>query len=269
MNALHNVTIRASALGDFLDCAARAEARHLLNKRTPMGSKALLGKAIHASTAVFDQSGIDGRGITISEAAAAAVDEIQRPTEDVAFEDDDNRQQIEGIAIALHTRYCNEIAPSQQYVAVEVTCEKLEISDLGLTLTGTTDRIGRLGDDYGIRDLKSGGTAVSADGFVATKGAAYQIGVYEMLAEAANGLPIRAPAKVIGLQTGKTERGQRVGVSADIVNARDALIGDEDSPGVLQAISQMIHSGMFPGNPRSMLCGEKFCPIYQTCRFRR
>lgn len=264
-----SILIRASGLGDFLDCAARAEAKHLLGKRTPSTAKSLLGTAIHKSTAVFDQSAMDGAGITISEAAAAAVDAIRKPENDVVLDDDDNLQQVENIAVALHTRYCKEIAPTQQYVAVEVKCESLEISDLGITLTGTTDRIARYADDFGVRDLKSGGTAVSADGTVSTKGAAYQIGVYEMLAEAANGLPIKAPAKVIGLQTGKTERGQRVAVSHDIVNARDALIGDEESPGVLQAISQMISTGTFPGNPRSMLCGVKYCPIYATCRFRR
>lgn len=263
------VQIRASAIADFLDCAARAEAKHLLGKRTPASSKAFLGSAFHASTAVYDKSVLTGAGITVDEAAGAAVDYIRKPREDVAMEDDDDIQQVEDIAVALHTRYCEEIAPTQQYVAVEVTCDKLEITDLGLILTGTTDRIARHGDDLGVRDLKTGGNAVSAAGHVNTKGHAYQIGIYEMLAETANGVPINAPAKIIGAQTGKTARGQRVAVSQDITGARDALVGDEESPGVLQAVSHMIHSGIFVGNPRSILCGEKFCPIFSTCRFRR
>jgi hypothetical protein len=263
------VTVRASALPDFLDCPARAEAKHLLGKRTPMGGGALLGRAIHASTAVFDQSVLSGQGITIKEAAGAAVDAIHKPTEDVRLEDDESPQQMEGIAIALHHRYCQEIAPKQIYVAVEVKCERLEITDIGLALTGTTDRVRQVGEGNGIGDLKSGKTAVKADGTVETKGHRYQIGVYELLAERASGLAITEPGQVVGLQTGKTDRGQRVAVSEPINGARDVLIGEPDSPGVLEVVAHMIHSGNFPGNPRSMLCGAKYCPIHSTCKFVR
>jgi hypothetical protein len=90
---------------------------------------------------VFDQSTLDKKGITVKEAAAAAVDAIHKPDEDVHFgEDDASPSDLEGIAIALHGRYCNEIAPKQDYLAVEVKCERLEITDIGLALTGTTDR---------------------------------------------------------------------------------------------------------------------------------
>jgi hypothetical protein len=150
-----------------------------------------------------------------------------------------------------------------------VQCDRLEITDLGIALTGTTDRVRIVGDGHGIADLKSGGTAVHADGRVDTKGHAYQLGVYELLAERASGLPITEPAQIIGLQTGKTAKGQRVAVSGPVSGARDVLIGEEDSPGVLEIVSRMIHSGTFPGNPRSMLCHEKYCPIYQTCKFRK
>jgi hypothetical protein len=262
------IEIRASAIGDFLDCPARAEAKHLLGKRTPSSGKALLGTAIHASTAVYDRSTIEGAGITVDEAAAAAVDAIHRPKEDVSLEEDDDVGQLELIALALHRRYCKEIAPTQEYAAVEVQCDRLEISDLGIALTGTTDRVYKGEDGYGIADLKSGGSAVRADGHVETKGHAFQLGVYELLAQAASGAPITESAQIIGLQTGKTERGQRVGIGR-VHGARDALLGDDDSPGVLQAVSRLIHSGTFVGNPRSMLCGAKFCPIYETCNFRK
>jgi PD-(D/E)XK nuclease superfamily len=262
------VTVRASALSDFLDCPARAEAKHLLHKRAPSGAGALLGKAVHASTAVFDQSVIDGSGITINESAGAAVDVINKPDEEVALEDDDSKAELESTAIALHALYCQEIAPAQNYVAVEVKCERLEIVDIGLALTGTTDRVRLVnGEGHGIADLKSGKTAVKADGHVETKGHRYQMGVYELLAERGSGLPITAGGQIIGLQAGKTARGQRVATSAPIHGARDVLIGDEESPGVLKSVAHMIHSGSFPGNPRSMLCGPKFCPIFSTCKF--
>ena len=208
MSALQPVTVRASALSDFLDCPARAEARHLLGKRTPSSGKALLGRAIHRSTAVFDSSTLTGAGITVDEAAGAAVDAITKPDDDVRLDDDEKPGELADIAVALHTRYCKDVAPTQDYAAVEVQCDAITIADIGLTLTGTTDRVRRAGDGYGIADLKSGGTAVRADGHVETKGHAYQIGVYEILAQHGSGLPITEPAKVIGLQTGKTEIGR-------------------------------------------------------------
>jgi hypothetical protein len=278
MSAYPIVTVRASALPDFLDCAARAEAKHLLGKRCPTSGNALLGTALHRSTAVYDQSRIDGTGITVDEAAGAAVDAIHKPQEDVALGEDDNTlDEMESIAIALHHRYCKEIAPRQSYAAVEVHCERVEITDIGLALTGTTDRVARVehpanGEParigHGIRDLKSGKTAVAADGTVKTKGHGFQLGVYEILAEQALGIQITEPAQIIGLQTGKTERGQRVGVG-ESDRPRDTLIGDAESPGVLELVADMIHAGRFPGNPRSILCHTKYCPIYSTCKFRR
>ncbi len=263
------ITIRASALSDFLDCPARAEAKHLLGLRTPMSGSATLGSALHRSTALYDKSTIDGQGLTIEETAGAAVDAIHKPENEVVWEEDENPKETEAIAVALHKLYCTKITPTQEYAAVEVQCEKLEIVDIGLALTGTTDRVRKVGDGYGIADLKSGKRAVSADGSVETKGHAYQLGVYELLAERASGLPITGPAQVVGLQVAKTERGQRVATSHPVEGARDVLVGEADSPGVLEVVARMIHAGAFPGNPRSMLCGEKFCPIYKRCKFRK
>ena len=261
------VTIRASALSDFLDCPARAEAKHLRGLRTPSTGGAALGSAIHKSTAVYDQSTIDGAGLTIDDAAEAAVDALRRPSDDVHW-DEDSINEAESIAVALHKLYCAEVAPRQDYAAVEVLCERLEIQDIGIALTGTTDRVRRIEGGYGIGDLKSGKRAVSVDGSVETKGHALQLGVYELLAEKGSGLSITEGAMIVGLQTGKTAKGQRVSVSKPVVGARDALVGEEDSPGVLEVIARMIHSGNFIGNPRSMLCHQKFCPSYNQCKFR-
>lgn len=261
-------TIRASALSDFLDCPARAEAKHLLGLRVPSNGKAVLGTALHASTAAYDRSHIEGQDLTIDETAAAAVDKIHRPDEEVLWEEE-SPAETEKIAIALHKLYCTRVAPTQDYVAVEVLCERLEIADLGIALQGTTDRVRKTEDGYAISDLKSGKSAVSAEGVVKTQGHAYQLGVYEILAERASGLPITGPAEIIGLQVAKTEKGQRVAVSHPVEGARDVLIGDDESPGVLEIVARMIRAGVFPGNPRSMLCHERYCPIFNRCKFRK
>jgi hypothetical protein len=261
------IAIRASSLSDLFDCAARWEAKHIRGMRMPTNGKATLGKAVHASTAVYDQSTIDGAGVTVDEAAAAAVDAIHHPDEEVIWEDD-GPSDAEKIALSLHSKYCTTVAPKQIYRAVEVACDSLVISDLGIALTGTTDRVRETDEGFGIADLKTGKQAVSADGIAKTSGFAFQIGVYELLAEAASGLKITAPGQIIGMNTAKTAASQRVG-TGDIHGARDVLLGDDESPGVLQIASRIIHSGVFPGNPRSMLCSATYCPAFATCKFRR
>ena len=261
------ITIRASAISDFLDCPARAEAKHLLGRRMPKSAAAQLGTAVHRSTAAFDGARLQGNPISIDDAAGAAVDAIRRPDEDIDWQDD-SPDVAEKVAIAVHGRYCTTIAPSRVYAAVEAHCERLEITDLDIALTGTTDRVRRIGDGYGISDLKTGKTAVRADGHVETKGHAFQMGVYELLAEHAAGVPITEPAEIVGMQTGKTPVAQRIGTGT-IAGARDVLLGEPDQPGILQTVAAMLNAGNFFGNPRSMLCSPKYCPIYQTCRYRK
>lgn len=261
------VTIRASSLGTLFDCPARWAATNIDGLRTPSNGKNTLGRAVHASTAVYDQSTIDGTGITVDEAAGAAVDAIYRPNDDVVW-GEDSPKDAEKIAIALHAKYCHQIAPHQEYTAVEVLCERLEISDLGIALTGTTDRIRATPTGYGIGDIKTGKQAVGSDGTVKTAGHAYQIGVYELLAEFGAGVPITAPAEIIGLNTAKTEKSQRVGTGS-IAGARSVLLGGCDGPGVLEIAARMIHSGNFYGNPKSMMCHRDYCPIWHACKFRK
>lgn len=261
------ITIRASSLGDLFDCPARWAARHIDGMRTPSNGKATIGRALHASTAVYDQSTIDGSGITIEESASAAVDAITHPVEDVVW-GDDSPADAEKIALSLHEKYCRQIAPLQQYTAVEMVCEKLEISDLRISLSGATDRIRKVAEGNAICDLKTGRSAVGIDGTVKTAGHAFQMGVYELLAQHSSGMPIVGPAQIIAMNTAKTPAAQRIG-TGEIVGARDALLGDGETPGVLEYASRIIHSGSFFGNPKSMMCGPVYCSCFSTCRFRK
>ena len=257
------ISIRASSLSGLFDCPARWEAIHIKGKRMTSTGKAILGTAIHASTAVYDQSRLDGSGITIDEAAGAAVDKINNPEEEVVW-GDDNKKDAEKIAIALHAKYCQEIAPQQEYVAVETTCEELVIADLGIALTGTTDRIYKTENGFGIADIKTGKTIIGADGSIKTSGHAYQMGVYELLASHVTGEAMSAPSLIIGMNTSAS---QRIG-TGEIEGAVDVLIGDEENEGVLHAASKLIHSGLFFGNPKSMMCHKNYCPIYNQCKYR-
>lgn len=260
-------TIRASALSDLFSCPARFEAKHIKGLRLPRSSAAQLGTAIHASTGVFDASKIEGNPITADDAAGALVDAIHRPEEDVTWDEDLNKAAAEKIGLALHGLYCRDIAPAQEYVGVEVNCERLEITDLDLALTGTTDRVRLTTDGLGIVDIKTGKRAVGTDGKAMAQGHALQIGVYELLAQAVTQQPIAAPAQIVGLQVAKTAAGQRAG-TAEISRAREVLLGNEDHPGMLHHAAKILREGLFYGNPRDPLCSDKYCPAFPSCRFR-
>lgn len=264
---METVQIRASSLGELFDCPSRWEAKHLLKMRLPTSGAARLGTAVHAGTALFDQSRIDGNPVTPDEAAGAVVDVLYGKDEEVDWEDS-NPSEAEKIAIPLHRLYCAQIAPKQEYVAVEALCDDLTFTDIGITLTGTIDRVRVTDAGFGIADIKTGKTAVAADGTVKTQGHAAQIGVYELLANQALQMPMNAPAQIIGLQVAKTDKGRRA-AAGEISGARELLLDDGESPGLLRMASRLVHSGNFYGNPRSPLCSEKYCPAYNLCKWRK
>lgn len=269
------ITVRASSFADFADCPARWYAKHIEGKRLPSGPAAIIGKAIHAGTAAFDTSTMNGDGLSIDDAAGALVDTLNQPDEEVDWSADDKwtPREAESVSLVLHSKYCREIAPKRRYVEVEADLGSVEIAvdTAGVTvcITGHTDRV-RVDDAgrEGISDIKSGGRIVSTEGKVDTKGHAYQLAAYSLLRQVSSGKPLTAPAEIIGLNTGKTPVAQRVAVG-QTNNVESTLLGVGEKPGLIQAIAHMARDGIFFGNPKSMLCSEKFCPAYKVCAFRR
>ena len=261
--------IRASSLPDLFDCPARWEAKNIRRLRLPTSGAAQLGTAVHAGTALFDMSRIKAAGLSVDDCAGEVVDAIWKPERDDVDWSEMSQREAEPIALALHRRYCTQISPCFQFADVEAECQTLDITDLGIRLTGTTDRIYQAENgEYGIADIKTGKSAVSSDGTVKIAGHAAQVAVYELLAEQATGKHIDAPAVIVGLQVAKTESGRRAAVGL-ITGAKDLLVGTEEQAGLLEIAAGFLRSGIFFGNPRSSLCNKKYCPAYQICRFRR
>jgi RecB family exonuclease len=263
------VTLRASSVSDLLDCPARWKAKHLDGKSIPKAAAAHLGTALHASTAVFDRAAIDGAGLTADEAAGALVDTLHHPDEEVDWREL-SPSQAEPIGLALHHDYCTQLSPKQRYRAVELTCESLDIDVDGgglapvtLRLTGTADRVRETAQGLGIADLKTGKRAVDASGRAATQGHAAQLAIYELLASYSLGEEMAAPAQIIGLNT----QSLRVGVGT-LSRTQEALVGDPESPGLLDYIAKIFLHDLFYGNPRSLLCSARYCPVYSTCQWR-
>jgi hypothetical protein len=261
------VTIRASSFGALFDCPARWTAIHREGRRTPSRANAAIGQAVHKGTALFDTEVLHGQAPSVEAAKDAAVQTIEHPREEIDW-DEDKPAQAKDIAASLTERYCTIFAPTVEYAAVEIGVDSLRIDDLAIILTGTTDRVRKTADGLGIADLKTGKQAVGTDGRAKTHGHAGQLGVYELVAEAGMGVRMDLPAQVVGLQTNVTPEKQRIG-TGEVHGAKEVLIGTEDHVGLLHTAAQLAHGDIVFGNPKSMMCSERYCPAFTTCFFRR
>lgn len=262
-------TIRASSWGDLMDCAYRWEGKHLLGMKMPAGVRALLGSAFHDATAEWDTAHLEGRAITPDEVGQRLVDFMHNPGFDVDYSDSFTVREAIPIGLKLLQLYMRTIDPSG-FVAVELTIQPVDVSVGGVTirLTGTLDRA-RVrrnefgGQGYGIDDVKTGVLAVIL-GEARTRIHKPQLGVYEILAEQSLGQPFTLPARIIGCRTS----GEPEIAIAEVPNAREALLGWDDQPGMLDVAAMYLKSGLFPPNPSSSLCADKFCPRYHKCKYR-
>lgn len=259
------VRIRSSSWFELLDCPLRWKKKHLDGMRLPTTPPAMIGRAVHGSTAAYDQSTIDGAGLTVDETAGVAIDLLKNPDDEVDWM---GVRQIkaEETAIRVHVAYCTEIAPQFEYRVVEHPLRPLRVemeNGIVFELTGTLDRIYQ--DQYlnkGVADEKTGQQAVNAAGEVIVGKHIPQLGSYTLLAEQEFG-PMNLDSLIIGLSTGSTPR---VGHRA-IKNAKEALIGSDQDPGLLHHVAQYFKSGLFPPNPGSFMCSAQYCPYYQNCKF--
>lgn len=263
-------TVRASSWGSLFDCAYKWHGEHILGIRKPAGLRAHLGTSIHASTAAYDASrlpGAEGAPLSVDEAADIFFDTLHNPDRDVDYDQDDMRlSDAERIGLRLHSAYCLDIAPHYTYIGVETKLEPLDIDCGGgmvVRLTGSMDRA-RVADTPGgplIADVKTG-TAVIKDGRVSIKGRSPQLGTYQLMYE--QGQHVRTQgAQIIALQTTSTSATD----VSDVFDARRVMVGTEDAPGLIEIASQMFRSGLFPPNPSSHLCSERYCARWSTCPY--
>lgn len=265
-------TIRASSWPSLFDCGHRWYWQNIVGLKNPSSGAAALGTAVHAGTATFDSARmLNDSSVSVTDAVDMARDNLAHPEYEVAWDDDMTPVEADSFAIKLTTRYCNEIAPLRTYSAVELEYEALDIAtEHGVVrVTGTTDRVRVLDDGRcGISDIKTGGRATekAPDGSrrAVTKGHQLQLGIYTLMAEQASGARMEAPAEIIGLQTTK----EAPCGTDEIADVKTPLLGTEEHPGLIEIAARMLRDGIFPPNPKSMLCSNKYCPAYAAhCRY--
>ena len=265
MNESILATVRASSWPSLFDCSHRWYWQNIVGLRMPSSGAAALGTAIHVGTAIFDADRMAGGAGNAADAVDVARDALAHPEHDVQWDDALTMPDADALAIKLTARYCQEIGAARVYSAVELQCEALDIATPHgvVRLTGTTDRIRQLPDgSRGVSDLKSGGRATekTADGGrrAVTKGHHIQLGIYTLMAEQASGKLLDAPAEIIGLQTTK----ETPVATGEIEDVKTPLLGSDGQPGLIEIAAHMLKSGVFPPNPKSMLCSSKYCPAY-------
>lgn len=265
------MSIRASGFGGLFDCALRWERIHLHGLRSAGSPRALIGTGVHGGTAAFDQGRVSGERIRIDDAAGVAVDTIAEriATEGVRWSSlEPDRREVERIALRLTTTYCADISPRYEFSSVELTTKPLDIDCGGgvvVRLTGTLDRARTItgGLRPRIGDVKTGKAAVSAEGVAKTKVHRPQVGTYQLLYEHTTGERVDDTAEVIGLNTsGKCQTG-----IGQIRGAKQLLLGSDAAPGLIDLAAQMFRSGLFPPNPQSTLCSERYCPHWNSCPY--
>src|SRR5574341_152616 len=195
VDAARRVTsVRASSWGSLFDCAHKWEAEHLLGMRKASGLRAQLGTAIHASTAAFDTGRIDGKPVSVDDAAGVFVDKLHHPERDVDYSQDDlTVGDAEKIGLQLHTRYCLDLSPRFLFRSVEATLQPLDIDCGGgivVRLPDTMDRARVASTPRGavIPDIKTGSRVIEK-GEVKTKGRSAQLGPHQLISARDSGEP--------------------------------------------------------------------------------
>jgi len=266
------IEVRASSWGALFDCSYKWEGEHLLRMRRPSGIRALLGTAVHAGTAAFDQAKMDRKPITAMEAADAFIDALHKPTDDVDYKQDRslNMRQAEQIGLTLLTKYCHEISPKFEFSAIEMKMEPMDIDcgdGLIIRLKGTMDRSRIAADQDGagdvIPDVKTGARLFDSESNVILKARSAQLGAYSLMYENQTGRHT-VGGQIIALETASQAR---VGVSP-IFNVKQPMTGTPTQKGLIEYAAGMFKSGDFLPNPQSALCSDKFCARWNSCIFR-
>lgn len=279
-----DIVIRASSFADLLDCPERWAARHpqLGNMRMPSSGASTIGTAVHAGTAVYDMDRLIAIRPNVSAATDAARDAIKKPREEVVWGDFRQSEALD-VAVNLTSNYCNDFASYFEFDAVELPMDHLDIeahNGLLIRFTGHIDRRRVLRferhaepgqPDYitrkGICDLKTGQKVVRADGTVNTQVSGAQLATYELLELMATnmlGKEELLPAMIFGFPT----KGKHKPAAAEVQRPHRLLIGDAQNKGAIDIAAEMIKTGSYWGNARSMLCTPKYCPKHGNCRWQ-
>jgi hypothetical protein len=59
--------------------------------------------------------------------------------------------------------------------------------------------------------------------------------------------------------------GKPQALASRVFDAKRVMLGTETQPGLIQFAADMFRSGLFPPNPSSVLCSERYCARWAVC----
>jgi len=265
------IRVRASSWGRLFDCAHSWEGTNLLGMHSPSGLRAHLGTCIHHATALFDAARMPGATpIDAIEAVEAFLVAFDNPAGDVDFTRDNiTQREARRIGADLVSLYCREVSPMFRFTAVELKLRPVRISvdRVVIELTGSLDRSRHVAGPTSrctiTADIKSGSNVVDGNGAASIKGRSAQCGTYELLGELQTG-DTSIGSQIIALPT----NGKARAAVSPVWRAKDVMVGDEATPGLIEVAAGMFSSGLFPPNTQSRLCSDRYCARFSTCRYR-
>lgn len=256
---MDEITIRGSSWPELFDCPARWVAKHREGRSSWTSPESLIGTAVHAGSAVFDKARAQGAAIHPEDAVDVVEEAVRAGSAEVPWSAGAGEwtpRAVSRDAVDTYLRYsfaALELPPWED-VEFRLAPLRFEFPEVGvaITITGTGDRRRRTATGYRVADLKTG------RGFRAGANVS-QVGAYAVATSAETGKPA----------DGELLHATMKGVTAYAIPfAAAAMLGDDETPGLIETAARMLGSGAMYGNPRSMLCSGKFCPVYQSCRYR-
>ena len=245
------IKIRASSWPTLFDCALRWYYDNIVGLRMPSSTGARLGTAIHAGCAAAD------RGTDTFEAAESAVRVFQNPDEECAPITYSEQRMAERAASACVQSYVSTFGARKfSHIEVEVSECVVETEHGSYMITGHVDRI----ENGQTKDIKTGVSRV-VNGKVKVNADHLQMGIYAIMAKAETGANISNDVTIIGASTRTYEWAEHT-----IYDAVQIMIGESDDDGMLNFAGKMLKHGLFPPNPKSMLCSEKYCAAFAAKR---
>lgn len=257
------IIIRASGLPSYADCSRRAAAKFLREELKEAGYElhdtqqnigAALGSSAHASAAYSLNSkmaeGNLGSEDTALDCAFETFREISK-TEGIVYDGTTPTYDKAELHLkALVRSYRAQVAPIVEPIEVEIRLEA-DIGD-GFIVSGQFD----VREIPGLRDLKTGASS---------RANISQYGAYKLLCEVHNRLVERIIEDY--LPRGKTPTPEQFEYDATIAaNAARAILKRIKAD--VTAFRVTAEPTSFIANPQSMLCSDRYCPVWGTafCR---
>ncbi len=252
------VLIRPSSVHSFWDCPYRWAQIHLLGVRSFGSFHTLRGTGVHAGAEeIWEESqkaGVKKFSLSAAKDRAAETVEKRCEEEEIRFEEFESVDAAKDDAVKGVEVYAKEIVPKVEIpVKVEHYFEA-EIDD-DITIGGTTDAIN---PDGKIRDIKTSTRKVQPSKYLE------QLSIYKRLAEV-NDIKTQDTAIIENVVFLKNEVGAHVIEVPIDVEGTKRKIDDIVRRIKVWKEGKIDTDLLFPPNPNSFMCSDKYCPIYHEC----